>query len=409
MTASVRETMQHKHLRFGHGFQVMLSDLHSQAAQMTLAPGATEGGPDNNHQGADQWLCVVSGSGEAEIDGERVELRGDTDPHPSRREARNPKHGTATITDVQRLRSACVHRRGERVAGWPRLNEAGRKATRERHDPIPAPLPRLRPAEHGSVYSPSSPRSAQQPSQRCLELADLTGVGRVGIEVVQLGGIALQVEQLPLAEPVVVDQLPLERPNAVVGLGVEVREVVAVIHRRPPVRGPLPCQEWAEAPALRGGGNSHAGVVEQGRRKVDVQDNVVVDAPRRNFSRPANEQRHPERLLVHEPLVVEAVLAEEAALVGGVDHDRLAGQSCSVEVIEQSADVVIHRGNAAEVGLDESLVLHLGAGLAAQVPGLRGELGMLKTDLLLSLPQGDAARPSPASNSVAGSGIVSSW
>ena len=28
----------------------MLGDVHSQAAQMTLAPGATEGGPDNNHQ-----------------------------------------------------------------------------------------------------------------------------------------------------------------------------------------------------------------------------------------------------------------------------------------------------------------------------------------------------------------------
>jgi len=75
MTASVRDTMQHKHLRFGHGFQVMLGDVHSQAAQMTLDPGATEGGPDNNHRGADQWLYVVSGCGEAEIDGERVELR----------------------------------------------------------------------------------------------------------------------------------------------------------------------------------------------------------------------------------------------------------------------------------------------------------------------------------------------
>ena len=53
--------MQHKHLRFGQGFRVVLGDDHSQAAQMTLAPGDAEGGPDNRHRGADQWLYVVSG------------------------------------------------------------------------------------------------------------------------------------------------------------------------------------------------------------------------------------------------------------------------------------------------------------------------------------------------------------
>ena len=55
--------MQHKHLQFGHGFRVVLGDEHSQAAQMTLGLGETEGGPDNRHKGADQWLFVVSGTG----------------------------------------------------------------------------------------------------------------------------------------------------------------------------------------------------------------------------------------------------------------------------------------------------------------------------------------------------------
>src|SRR3954463_6837758 len=67
--------MQHKQLRFGLGFRVVLSDDRSQAAQMNLAPGATEGGPDNRHRGADQWLFVVSGEGEAVVDGRRVALR----------------------------------------------------------------------------------------------------------------------------------------------------------------------------------------------------------------------------------------------------------------------------------------------------------------------------------------------
>lgn len=67
--------MQHKHLQFGHGFRVVLGDDRSQAAQTTLAPGETEGGPDNGHKGADQWLYVVSGTGVAVVEGDRVELR----------------------------------------------------------------------------------------------------------------------------------------------------------------------------------------------------------------------------------------------------------------------------------------------------------------------------------------------
>ena len=70
--------MQHKHLQFGHGFRVMLGDGRSQAAQMVLNPDETEGGPDNCHQGADQWLFVQHGTGVAIIEGERVELRDGT-------------------------------------------------------------------------------------------------------------------------------------------------------------------------------------------------------------------------------------------------------------------------------------------------------------------------------------------
>lgn len=63
--------MQHKHLQFGQGFKVALGDKSSQAAEMTMVPGETEGGPDNRHKGAD----VVSGTGVAIVEGERVELR----------------------------------------------------------------------------------------------------------------------------------------------------------------------------------------------------------------------------------------------------------------------------------------------------------------------------------------------
>ena len=45
---------------------------------MTLAPGETEGGPDNRHRGADQWLFVVAGTGEAVVNGETVPLKAGT-------------------------------------------------------------------------------------------------------------------------------------------------------------------------------------------------------------------------------------------------------------------------------------------------------------------------------------------
>ncbi len=70
--------MQHKHLQFGHGFRVVLNDVRSQTAQMTLTPGEIEGGPDNRHRGADQWMFVVAGQGMAVVDGQRVELRSGT-------------------------------------------------------------------------------------------------------------------------------------------------------------------------------------------------------------------------------------------------------------------------------------------------------------------------------------------
>src|SRR3954454_11585699 len=70
--------MRRHHLRFGRGFRVSIGNERSQAAEMTLAPGETEGGPDNRHRGADQWLFVVSGIGEAVVNGKKVGLRAGT-------------------------------------------------------------------------------------------------------------------------------------------------------------------------------------------------------------------------------------------------------------------------------------------------------------------------------------------
>ena len=58
-----------KQVRFTKGFSVVLSDERGQAASMVIAPGDCEGGPDNRHRGADQWLFVLSGSGVAVLAG----------------------------------------------------------------------------------------------------------------------------------------------------------------------------------------------------------------------------------------------------------------------------------------------------------------------------------------------------
>jgi mannose-6-phosphate isomerase-like protein (cupin superfamily) len=67
--------MKRAQLRFGKGFRVAIGNSRSQAAQMVLPPGDSEGGPRNRHRGADQWLYVVSGTGVARIRGKRYPLR----------------------------------------------------------------------------------------------------------------------------------------------------------------------------------------------------------------------------------------------------------------------------------------------------------------------------------------------
>jgi mannose-6-phosphate isomerase-like protein (cupin superfamily) len=69
------DPMKRKHLKFDVGFRVAIGNKRSQAAEMVIAPGESEGGPDNRHRGADQWLFVLSGTGEATVNGKRHALR----------------------------------------------------------------------------------------------------------------------------------------------------------------------------------------------------------------------------------------------------------------------------------------------------------------------------------------------
>lgn len=49
-------------------FKIIAGTEHSQAAVMVVQTARSEGGPDNRHHG-DQWLFVLSGEGEAVVNG----------------------------------------------------------------------------------------------------------------------------------------------------------------------------------------------------------------------------------------------------------------------------------------------------------------------------------------------------
>lgn len=67
--------MLRKSLGFTKGFRIAAEVRKAQAAEMVLEPGQAEGGPDNYHRGADQWLYVVSGTGVAIVEGKRIALK----------------------------------------------------------------------------------------------------------------------------------------------------------------------------------------------------------------------------------------------------------------------------------------------------------------------------------------------
>lgn len=67
--------MEHVNVKYSKGFHVLTGDGRSQAASMVIEPGESEGGKDNFHKGADQWLYVESGSGKAIVNGHAYPLQ----------------------------------------------------------------------------------------------------------------------------------------------------------------------------------------------------------------------------------------------------------------------------------------------------------------------------------------------
>lgn len=60
---------------YAKGFHILLEDAHSQAGTLVIEPGKKVGGAKNRHRGADQWIYVESGEGEAEVAGVKLAMR----------------------------------------------------------------------------------------------------------------------------------------------------------------------------------------------------------------------------------------------------------------------------------------------------------------------------------------------
>jgi len=103
--------MLHHQIRFGKDFKVLPGDRHSQAAQMTLPRGATEGGPDNRHRAADQWLFVTRGTGRAIVNGATIKLRPGTLVFIQRGEAHEIQNTGRTALDTINLYVPPAYRR----------------------------------------------------------------------------------------------------------------------------------------------------------------------------------------------------------------------------------------------------------------------------------------------------------
>ena len=67
--------MRRSNVTYLKGFKVLIGDHRSQAATMVIEPGEQEGSADDRHRGADQWLFVADGSGEAVVNGHQYDLK----------------------------------------------------------------------------------------------------------------------------------------------------------------------------------------------------------------------------------------------------------------------------------------------------------------------------------------------
>src|SRR5205823_2419785 len=123
---------------------------------------------------------------------------------------------------------------------------------------------------------------------------------------------------------------------------------ILVPPRLPPLRQPA-FSERPPASALYLLRHRYAGEVEQRGREIDVEHHLMEHLSLGGQLRVTYEEGNAQAFLVGRTLVAETVLAQVVPVVAREDDDRVLDQAQLVEGGEQSAQVVVGRGDAAEV------------------------------------------------------------
>ena len=97
-------------------------------------------------------------------------------------------------------------------------------------------------------------------------------------------------------------------------------------------------------------------VIEEGGSQVNMINHRVVNLPRLNRFGISDQERLMEWVFIHPLFVVEAVFTERKPLVGGVDDNGVFGKAALVEIVEDTADVVVHGLHQAVISLDVNLI-----------------------------------------------------
>lgn len=114
-------------------------------------------------------------------------------------------------------------------------------------------------------------------------------------------------------------------------------------------------------------GSREAGGGEEGGGEVDVGYEFMGDGAGRDGLGVAGEEGHADGFFVHHAFVEPAVVAEEEALVGGVDDEGVVAEVVVIEIVEEAADVVVDGADAAEIVFDVELVGPFAEGVAFEI------------------------------------------
>jgi mannose-6-phosphate isomerase-like protein (cupin superfamily) len=125
--------MKRAAVKYAKGFNVLVGDEHSQAASMVIDSGGHEGGNNNRHRGADQWLYIESGSGEAIINGHAYQIAaGDIvliqrmDTHENRNTGKSPlKTLSIYLLPIRKMAKRSLGARSRRGAGAFQMHAEG--------------------------------------------------------------------------------------------------------------------------------------------------------------------------------------------------------------------------------------------------------------------------------------------